>query len=81
MHPDTPTSPTTLERREVERRLVPIHIQILVFLIVIVLLYLIYIVVEDSSLDPMMSLLDSPNQASDMETLDAQEATAFSELE
>lgn len=64
-----------------ERRLVPIHIQILVFLIVIVLLYLIYVVVEDSSLDSMMSLLDSPKQASDMETFDAQEAAAFSELE
>lgn len=47
----------------------------------IVLLYLIYVVVEDSSLDSMMSLLDSPKQASDMETFDAQEAAAFSELE
>lgn len=81
MFPDTPASPATLERREAERRLVPIHIQILVFLIVVVLLYLVYIVVEDSSLDSVMSLLDSPNQASDMEVFYAQEAPAFSEQE
>ncbi|TNN57067.1 putative carboxypeptidase PM20D1.2 [Liparis tanakae] len=29
MYPDTPASPTTLERREVERRLVPVQIQIM----------------------------------------------------
>lgn len=81
MFPDTPASPATLERREAERRLVPIYIQLLVFLIVVVLLYLIYIVVEDSSLDSAMSLLDSPNQASDMEEFYAQEAPTFSEQE
>lgn len=80
MFPDTPASPATLERREAERRLVPIHIQILVFLIVVVLLYLVHVVVEDSSLDSPMSLLDSPNQASDMEFY-LQEAPAFSEQE
>ncbi|XP_056896087.1 LEM domain-containing protein 1 isoform X1 [Takifugu flavidus] len=79
--PDTPTSPATLERREAERRLVPIHIQILVFLIVVVLLYLVSVVVEDSSLDSAMSLLDSPNQASDVEEFHAPEAPAFSEQE
>lgn len=79
--PDTPTSPTTLERREVERRLVPIHIQILVFLIVACLLFLIYVFVEDSSLDSVMSLLDSPSQESDMETFSGQEAVAISEQE
>lgn len=81
MFPDTPASPATLERREAERRLVPIHIQIVVFLIVVVLLYLAYIVVEDSSLDLAMSLLDSPNQASDTEEFYAQEVPAFSEQE
>lgn len=45
--PDTTTSPTTLQRREVERRLVPIHIRIKVFLVLVVLLYLIYVVVEE----------------------------------
>lgn len=80
MFPDTPASPTTLERREAARRLVPIHIQLLVFLIVVVLLYLVYVVVEDSSLESAMSLLDSPNQAADMEFY-TQEAPASSEQE
>ncbi|XP_070696275.1 LEM domain-containing protein 1 [Pempheris klunzingeri] len=66
-YPDTPASPTTLERREVERRLVPIHIQILVFITVACLLYLIYVCVEESSLSPFMALLDSLNQESDSE--------------
>lgn len=79
--PDTPTSPATLERREAERRLVPIRIQILVFLIVVVLLYLVYAVVEDSWLDSAMSLLDGPNQASDMEEFYAPAAPTFSEQE
>ncbi|XP_070767288.1 LEM domain-containing protein 1 [Enoplosus armatus] len=64
-YPDTPASPTTLERREVERRLVPIHIQILVFLIVACLLYLIYVCVEDNSFSPFVALLDSLNQESE----------------
>lgn len=79
--PDTPASPATLERRAAERRLVPIHIQLLVFLIVAVLLYLVYVVVEDGSLDSALSLVDSPNQASDVEEFYTQEAPAFSEQE
>nr|XP_046253536.1 LEM domain-containing protein 1 isoform X13 [Scatophagus argus] len=66
-YPDTPVSPTTLERREVERRLVPIHIQIIVFLAVVVLLYLINFCSEDSSFSPLVALLDSLNQGSDSE--------------
>ncbi|XP_037629434.1 LEM domain-containing protein 1 isoform X4 [Sebastes umbrosus] len=66
-YPDTPTSPTTLERREVERRLVPIQIQILVFLIVACLLYIIYVCVEDNSFSPFVAFLDSLNQGSDGE--------------
>lgn len=46
-YPDSPVSPTTQRRREVERHLVPIHIQILVFLIVACVLYLLYVNVED----------------------------------
>ncbi|XP_015229015.1 PREDICTED: lamina-associated polypeptide 2, isoforms beta/delta/epsilon/gamma-like [Cyprinodon variegatus] len=42
-YPDTPVSPTTLERRDVERRLVPIYVQILVFFIVLYILYFISI--------------------------------------
>lgn len=47
-YPDSPVSPMTQQRREVERYLVPIHIQILVFIIVACVLYLIYVNVEDS---------------------------------
>lgn len=66
-YPDTPVSPTTLERREVERRLVPVHIQILVFLVVAVLLYVINVFFEDESFSSLMALLDSLNQGSDNE--------------
>ncbi|CAG04003.1 unnamed protein product [Tetraodon nigroviridis] len=51
-----------------------------VFLVVVVLLYLIYVAVEESSLESVMSLLESPNQASDMEFY-AQETMAVSEQE
>nr|XP_019962792.1 PREDICTED: lamina-associated polypeptide 2, isoforms beta/gamma-like isoform X2 [Paralichthys olivaceus] len=44
-YPDTPVSPTTLERREVERRLVPVHIRFLFFLIMVCILYLVYALV------------------------------------
>lgn len=56
-YPDTPVSPLTLERQELERRLVPIKIQILVFFIVALILYFIYVHVEDSS--SVLTLLDS----------------------
>ncbi|XP_030590126.1 LEM domain-containing protein 1 isoform X1 [Archocentrus centrarchus] len=46
-YPGSPVSPTTQRRQEVERHLVPIHIQILVFLIVACVLYLLYVNVED----------------------------------
>ncbi|KAK5924052.1 hypothetical protein CgunFtcFv8_000960 [Champsocephalus gunnari] len=62
-----PDSPTTIERREVERRLVPIHIQILVFFIVACLLYIIYVCVEENSFSPFVALLDSPDQGSESE--------------
>lgn len=66
-YPDSPVSPRTLERREVEHRLVPIQIQIVVFFIVACLLYLIYDYVEDNSYSPFVALLDSLNQGSDSE--------------
>uniref|UniRef100_A0A3Q2NW96 LEM domain containing 1 n=1 Tax=Fundulus heteroclitus TaxID=8078 RepID=A0A3Q2NW96_FUNHE len=64
-YPKTPVSPTTLERREVERRLVPIYIQILVFFTVVYVLYVISVIVEDGS--SVMPLLESLNQWSDSE--------------
>ncbi|KAM8753991.1 LEM domain-containing protein 1 isoform 2-T2 [Acanthopagrus schlegelii] len=67
VHPDSPASPTTLERRELERRLVPVHIQIFIFLIVVVLLYVIYACVEENSLSPFMALLDGLNPEPDSE--------------
>lgn len=57
VHPDTPTTPRTLERQEVERRLVPIYIQILVFLIVVAVLYLISVFAEGSSLTTLLDRL------------------------
>lgn len=72
VYPDTPISPTTLERREMTRRLVPIHIQILVFLVNVVLLYLIYVFVDDDSLDSVGTLLDDLNQFSDSEAMHTQ---------
>lgn len=67
MYPDTPASPTTLERREVERRLVPVQIQILVFVIVVCLLYLICVCVEEDPFSTFVALLDSLNQGSESE--------------
>ncbi|XP_068609813.1 LEM domain-containing protein 1 [Brachionichthys hirsutus] len=64
--PATPTA-TTLVRQEVERRPMPIHIQIAVFLLVVVLLYLIYICAEDNSFNPLLALLGGLNQALDGE--------------
>ncbi|KAM9351015.1 LEM domain-containing protein 1 [Symphorus nematophorus] len=82
-YPDTPVSPTTLERQEVERRLVPTHIQILVFLIVVVLLYLIHACVEDNSFSLFVDVLDSLKQGSDSEEglllqAEAQDTSALS---
>uniref|UniRef100_A0A3Q1F154 Uncharacterized protein n=1 Tax=Acanthochromis polyacanthus TaxID=80966 RepID=A0A3Q1F154_9TELE len=42
-YPDTPISPMTLQRQEVERRLVPIQIQIFVFLIVACIVYVLFV--------------------------------------
>lgn len=45
----------------------PIHIQIIVYLVVVLLLFLIYVFAEESFPDSVMSLLESPNQASEQE--------------
>uniref|UniRef100_A0A3Q3A2R9 LEM domain-containing protein n=1 Tax=Kryptolebias marmoratus TaxID=37003 RepID=A0A3Q3A2R9_KRYMA len=62
-YPDTPVSPVTQERREVERRLVPFKIQIVAFVAVTCVLYLIYVNAEHSG--SVMALLESLNQWSD----------------
>ncbi|CAL8367365.1 unnamed protein product [Lota lota] len=58
-YPDAPpASPLTLERREVEGRLVPIYIQILVFLAMAWVLYLVYASMEETPYNPLLPLLD-----------------------
>lgn len=58
-YPDTPVSPRTWEKQEIDRRLVPIHVQIFFFLAVMCLLYLSYTWAQDDSLSPFVALLDS----------------------
>ncbi|XP_036448237.1 LEM domain-containing protein 1 [Colossoma macropomum] len=56
---ETPLSPATLERREIQQRLVPLWVQIVVFLLVAALLYLIYVSMDDPLENPFSALLDS----------------------
>ncbi|KAG7266796.1 hypothetical protein CRUP_033306, partial [Coryphaenoides rupestris] len=63
-----PASPLTLQRREVERRLAPVYVQVLVFLVMAALLYLAYACTEEEGEDeggddaaysnPLLPLLD-----------------------
>lgn len=48
-----------------DRRLVPVHVQMVVFLIVACFLYLIYVWVEDTALSPFVALLAGLNQVQD----------------
>nr|XP_057940565.1 lamina-associated polypeptide 2, isoforms beta/gamma-like isoform X2 [Doryrhamphus excisus] len=50
-YPQTPVSPTTQERREVQRRLVPMQIQFAVFIFIAVLLF----IVDDGPLTPTLA--------------------------
>lgn len=81
VYPDTPVSPTTSQRQEVERRLVPLKIQILVFLIVALILYVIYVYVEDYAFNPFLNLLDVLNQGLDTDETGTQEVEELLELE
>ncbi|XP_072553458.1 LEM domain-containing protein 1 [Salminus brasiliensis] len=62
-YPETPLSPATLERREIQQHLVPLWVQIIVFLLVAVLLYFIYVSIEDGLENPFSVMLDSLNEA------------------
>ncbi|PWA31748.1 hypothetical protein CCH79_00006561, partial [Gambusia affinis] len=64
-YPDTPVSPTTLERREVARRLVPVYVQVLVFFAVVCILLLIFVNVENTN--SVVALLENLNQWPDGE--------------
>ncbi|XP_048873038.1 LEM domain-containing protein 1 isoform X4 [Brienomyrus brachyistius] len=57
-YPDTPSSPGTKERRELQRHLVPKWIQMLVFLLVAFLFYLIFSAMQDALDRPSTVLLD-----------------------
>lgn len=61
-YPETPQSPATLERREIQQRLVPLWVQSVVFLLVAALLYFIYILMEESLENPFSVLLNSLNR-------------------
>ncbi|XP_041702501.1 lamina-associated polypeptide 2, isoforms beta/delta/epsilon/gamma isoform X6 [Coregonus clupeaformis] len=71
-YPDLPASPMTLQRRAVERRLVPLWVQILVFFIVACLLYLIYAAMEDSLDNPFVALQDNLSMGTETEGLSLQ---------
>lgn len=68
-YPDLPASPMTLQRQALERRLVPLWAQILVFLILTCLLYLIYSAMEHSSNHPFVALLDNLSMGTETEGL------------
>lgn len=66
-YPDLPpASPLTLERRGVERRLVPVYIQMVVFLAMAGLLYLVYACMEENPYNPLLPLLDGASEAMTM---------------
>ncbi|XP_061112780.1 LEM domain-containing protein 1 isoform X6 [Conger conger] len=76
-YPDTPLSPPSLERLELQQRLVPVWVQALVFLGVAALLYLIYGAMEDSLEGPFSALLDNLSQGAGP----AEEAPPLPELQ
>ncbi|RXN26044.1 putative carboxypeptidase [Labeo rohita] len=58
-YPEMPLlSPTTLERQEIQQRLVPLWVQIVVFLLVVCVLYLIYLSMEEPLSNPFTALLE-----------------------
>ncbi|KAJ3585918.1 hypothetical protein NHX12_012325 [Muraenolepis orangiensis] len=66
-YPDLPpASPLTLERQGVERRLVPVYIQMVVFLAMAGLLYLVYACMEENPYNPLLPLLDGASEAMTM---------------
>ncbi|XP_028849383.1 LEM domain-containing protein 1 [Denticeps clupeoides] len=58
-YPTTPLTPASAERQEIQRCMVPMPMQIGIFLLVICLLYLIYAIVEDNLENPFSALLDN----------------------
>ncbi|KAG5282771.1 hypothetical protein AALO_G00059770 [Alosa alosa] len=62
-YPDTPLSPNSADQREVQRRQVPLWVQLLIFALVSLLLYLAYAATEESLESPLTLLLDGVTQA------------------
>ncbi|XP_036390344.1 LEM domain-containing protein 1 isoform X1 [Megalops cyprinoides] len=65
-YPDLPMSPRTVEQQELQQRLVPLWVQVVVFLVVAVLLFLIYGAMEDSLANPFSALLDNLSQEAEL---------------
>ncbi|XP_047662984.1 LEM domain-containing protein 1 isoform X2 [Tachysurus fulvidraco] len=68
-YPDTPLSPVTLEKLEIQQRLVPLWVQIAVFLLVVAFLYFIYILVEEPLENPFSALLQGLSQEASSDDL------------
>ncbi|XP_055078813.1 LEM domain-containing protein 1 isoform X2 [Periophthalmus magnuspinnatus] len=81
LSPASPLSPASLERQEVERRLVSLRIQLLVFLFVAIILYVVYVCVEDFSFNPVLALIDVFDQGLDADEPETQEVEEFLEVE
>uniref|UniRef100_A0A3B4B0U6 LEM domain-containing protein n=1 Tax=Periophthalmus magnuspinnatus TaxID=409849 RepID=A0A3B4B0U6_9GOBI len=81
LSPASPLSPASLERQEVERRLVSLRIQLLVFLFVAIILYVVYVCVEDFSFNPVLALIDIFDQGLDADEPETQEVEEFLEVE
>ncbi|KAL1249833.1 hypothetical protein QQF64_020838 [Cirrhinus molitorella] len=63
-YPEMPLlSPTTLERQDIQQRLVPLWVQIVVFFLVVCLLYLIYLSMNEPLSNPFTALLESLQEA------------------
>ncbi|GAA6111021.1 LEM domain-containing protein 1 isoform X1 [Tachysurus ichikawai] len=68
-YPDIPLSPVTLEKFEIQQRLVPLWVQIAVFLLVVAFLYFIYILVEEPLENPFSALLQGLSQEASSDDL------------
>lgn len=64
-YPDTPMSPNTADQQEVQHRQVPLWVQLLIFLILTLLLYVTYLAIEDTAENPVTLLLGSLNQVAE----------------
>lgn len=63
-YPEMPLlSPTTLERQEIQQRLVPLWVQVMVFLLVVCLLYIIYSCMDEPLSSPFTALLDGLHES------------------